>query len=170
MVELMKYNYVGIDPSFTRTGISIITKNRELIFRTLSEKIGKKDFPNIYNASKILSNKLSSLLLGYDPCQVVMEFAPPIASMSPALFSLDTLYVDTISERLVGLYHPMTLNKIIGLKKKSKADSIFAGKVVVEELLTKGYSCSQKRISNDCYEALLYISYYLKQNNIWENL
>lgn len=166
----MEHNYIGIDPSFTRTGISIITKDRKLVFLTLSEKIGKKDFPNIYNSSKILSNKLGSILSEYDPCKVVMEFAPPVASMSPALFSLDTLYANTISDRLVELYHPMTLNKIIGLKKKSKSDSVFAGKVVVEELLSKGYSCSQKRISNDCYESLLYISYYMKQNNIWENL
>ena len=166
----MLYSYIGIDPSFTRTGISVLTNDKKLVFLTISEKIGKKDFPNIYKAAKILSNKLGKILLGYDPCKVVMEFAPPVASMSPALFSLDTLYTDVISDRLVELYHPMTLNKIIGIKKKSKADSIFAGKKVVDELLLKGYSCSQKKVSNDCYESLLYISYYLKQNRIWDDL
>ena len=53
---------VGIDPSYTRTGIAIITKDKHIVFHTLSEQIGKKDFIHTYNSAHTLALQLKEYL------------------------------------------------------------------------------------------------------------
>lgn len=162
MIEL-KETMVGIDPSFTRTGIAILTKDKKIIFHTLSEHIGKKDFINTYRASHSLAIQLRDYLDQFKPYKVVMEYAPPISSMSPALYSLDSLYHFVLHDSVVKLYHPMTLVSIIGKgKNRTKADSVLKGLSIIEELKESGWLMTQKRKPcHDCFEALLYVRHYL---------
>ena len=51
----LDHNMVGIDPSFTRTGITVLTKDKKIHFHTLSQTIGKKDFIHTYNSAYILA-------------------------------------------------------------------------------------------------------------------
>ena len=44
-------NYIGIDPSFTRTGIAVITDDNNIILNKASVDIGDKTFQNIFKAS-----------------------------------------------------------------------------------------------------------------------
>ena len=162
MLELQK-TIVGIDPSFTRTGIAIITKDKQIVFHTLSEQIGKKDFIHTYNSAYSLANQLKEYLKQFEPFEVVMEYAPPVSSMSPALYCLDSLYHFVLHPFIVQLYHPMTLTSIIGKRDRSKADSVLKGLSIIKEFQELGWVMTQKRKPcHDCLEALIYIDYYLK--------
>jgi hypothetical protein len=157
---------VGIDPSFTRTGIAILTKDKKIIFHTLSEHIGKKDFIHTYASARSLALRLKEYLDQYSPYEVVMEYAPPVSSMSPALYCLDSLYHFILHDDIVQLYHPMTLTSIIGKKNRTKADSVLKGLSIINVLTSNGWVMTQKRKPcHDCLEALIYIDYYLNNQN-----
>ena len=165
MLELQQ-TIVGIDPSFTRTGIAILTKDKKIIFHTLSEQIGKKDFIHTYQAAHSLAVQLRDYLKQFEPFVVVMEYAPPVSSMSPALYCLDSLYHFVLHPFIVQLYHPMTLTSIIGKKDRSKADSVVKGLSIIKELQELGWDMMQKRKPcHDCLEALIYVDHYLKTKN-----
>lgn len=154
---------VGIDPSYTRTGIAILTSDHHIVFHTLSEQIGKKDFIHTYNSAHTLAIQLQEYLSQYEPFDVVMEYAPPVSSMSPALYCLDALYHFVLHSHIKHLYHPMTLATIIGKRDRTKADSVLRGLSIIEELRQQGWEVDQKRKPcHDCLEALIYVDYYLK--------
>lgn len=155
-------SYVGIDPSFSKTGIAVLTHDKRLVFHTLSEQIGKKDFINTFRAAKVLADKLHILLEEYQPYEVVMEYPPPIASMSPVMFALNAVYAYVLGDALTEMYHPMTMNRIIGIKKKSKLDSVNFGKLLLASLQADGYTLIGHRLPcHDCLEALIYICFFL---------
>ena len=158
-------NIVGIDPSFSRTGIVVLTKDKKIHFHTLSEKIGKKDFIHTYTSAHSLAIQLKEYLKQFEPYGVVMEYAPPISSMSPALYCLDALYHFVLHDDIKQLYHPMTLATIVGKKARTKADSVVLGLSILKELQEQGWKVMQKRKPcHDCFEALIYVDYYLKNN------
>ena len=157
---------VGIDPSYTRTGIAILTYDKHLIFHTLSEQIGKKDFIHTYKSAYSLATQLRDYLDQFRPYEVVMEYAPPVSSMSPALYCLDALYHFVLHDSIKHLYHPMTLTTIIGKKDRTKADSVLKGLSIMQELQANGWNVDQKRKPcHDCLEALIYVDYYLKNKS-----
>lgn len=162
MTELNK-TVVGIDPSFTRTGIAILTTDKKIVFHTLSEQIGKKDFSHTYNSAYSLAIQLRDYLEPFKPFDVVMEYAPPISSMSPALYCLDSLYHFVLHPYIAQLYHPMTLATIIGKgKARTKADSVLKGLSIIKELQREGWEMTQKRKPcHDCFEALIYVDYFI---------
>lgn len=154
---------VGIDPSFTRTGIVVLTCDKKVYFHTLSESIGKKDFVHTYNSAYSLASQLRDYLSQFKPYKVIMEYAPPVSSMSPALYCLDSLYHFVLHESVVQLYHPMVMATIIGKRDRSKADSVLKGVSILRELQKDGYEVMQKRKPcHDCLEALIYVDYYMK--------
>lgn len=162
----LEQTIVGIDPSFSRTGIAILTKDKQIIFHTLTEQIGKKDFIHTYNSAYILATQLREYLNPYLPFKVVMEYAPPVSSMSPALYCLDSLYHFVLHPYIAHLYHPMTLATVIGKRARTKADSVLKGLSIIEELKADGWVMTQKRKPcHDCLEALIYIDYFLKNGD-----
>lgn len=153
---------VGIDPSFTRTGIAVLAKDRKIIFHTLSHQIGKKDFIHVYQAAYSLAVQLKEYLDQFTPYIAVMEYAPPISSMSPALYSLDSLYHFVLHKSIAHLYHPMMLAKIIGKRDRTKADSVIRGLSIINDLKTEGWAALQNRTPcHDCLEALIYAHYFI---------
>lgn len=155
--------YVGIDPSYTRTGIAILRpEHKSLGFYTLSEKIGKKDAPHAYAAAAVLAVSLEALLYTQGPYVAAMEYPPPVSSMSPVLYTLVSVYATKLGASLQRWYHPMELLKIMGVKKKSKALATMAGAELVQQLTSAGWVVTppRARVSHDCYEALLYIHHY----------
>ena len=158
---------IGIDPSYTRTGIAILTRDGHLVFHTLSEQIGKKDFIHTYNSAYSLATQLKEYLKQFEPYEVVMEYAPPISSMSPALYCLDALYHFVLHDSIKRLYHPMTLATIIGKRDRTKADSVLRGLSIMRELQSAGWQIDQKRKPcHDCLEALIYVDYFLRNRNL----
>lgn len=162
---MIETNMIGIDPSFTRTGIAILTVEKTIVFHTLSQSIGKKDFVHTYAAAHKLALEMREYLASFEPYKVVMEYAPPVSSMSPALYCLDALYHFVLHDHIVHLYHPMELTSIIGKKSRTKADSVLLGESRMDHLLESGWTVSQKRKPcHDCFEAFIYVTEYLKDS------
>ena len=118
-----------------------------------------------YTSAHSLAIQLKEYLKQFEPYGVVMEYAPPISSMSPALYCLDALYHFVLHDDIKQLYHPMTLATIVGKKARTKADSVVLGLSILKELQEQGWKVMQKRKPcHDCFEALIYVDYYLKNN------
>lgn len=61
---------IGLDPSFSRTGICIIdTENKYIYFDTASCKIGEKQFENVVHAAQSIISQLKEVFSKYgDDC------------------------------------------------------------------------------------------------------
>ena len=163
---------VGLDPSFTRTGICIIDLNsKEIFFETASCKIGEKIFENVYKAAKDIARQISDIV--YKRCSdnfdMISESPLPCSSMSPALYALDTLIYDTFESHFKITYNPATLrSKIHGHKYEKKESQELAYKYI--NILSKsGYILKsdigiKKKITHDNAEAFLYCHLYLKDS------
>ena len=145
---------VGLDPSFSRTGICIInTIDKEIEFYSVSCKIGEKQFENVVHAAQTIISQLKEVLSKYgDDYDLVHEQPLPMSSMSSALYSLDTLIYHTFEDHIRHTYNPATLtDKYLNILAKS-------GYIIKSEMGTK------KKICHDCCEAFLYCHLWLKDS------
>lgn len=95
MSNTIKYKYfVGIDPSFTGMGISIIdVENKKLVFRELSVKVGHGAFAEIAKASQDMVDlflEKNKDIIRVDAL-VGMEIPPVTGMYAVKLWALDTL-------------------------------------------------------------------------------
>lgn len=161
---------VGLDCSFSRTGISIINLNKkEIIFETASCKIGEKIFENVFHSAVSIVNQLKEILYKYNNYKIVMEAPLPCSSMSPALYALDTLIMNSFEDHIIKTYNPATLrSKIHGHKYEKKESQELAYRYI--NILSKsGYIVKsdigiKKKITHDNAEAFLYCHLYLKES------
>lgn len=155
--------FVGLDPSFTRTGLSLVdTENKEVLFTSFSCQIGEKQFENVYKASKNIVASLQSFLSPYKNVRIVMECPLPSAMFSPGLYCLDTLIFSTFESLIDRTYSPTYLVKLHGKRKYTKQDSVDLALERLEVLKDKGYVVKQKRINHDCAESFLYLFDFYK--------
>lgn len=161
---------VGLDPSFTRTGVCVIDLiNKEIFFFTASCKIGEKQFENVVQAAQSVTKQIKDIIYSsydVDKCAIVMEAPLPVSSMSSALYALDTLIYNTFESHIIKTYNPSTLCSKIHGHKYDKKDS----QELTEKYLNKLSSCgyviksifgTKKKIPHDCAEALLYAHLFL---------
>lgn len=160
---------IGLDCSFTRTGICII-KGKEIWFETASCKIGEKQFENVFKAAKSIVNQLKEIFNKYDEdFDLIMESPLPCSSMSSALYALDTLIYNEFEDHVKQTYNPATLSSRIHGHKYDKKDSVELANKYLSTLSDKKYSVkselgNKKKIPHDCCEAFLYCHLYLKDN------
>lgn len=160
---------VGLDPSFTRTGICIINlHSKEIFFETASCKIGEKLFENVYRAAKNVVRQICDTVYKCcsDDFDMISEAPLPCSSMSPALHSLDTLIYNEFETHIKQTYNPATLRSKIHGRKYDKKDSVELASKYLGFLSNKGYSIksvlgTKKKIPHDCCEAFLYSWLYL---------
>lgn len=164
---------IGLDPSFTRTGICIINLvDREISFYTASCKIGEKQFENVVHAAKSVVTQIENIVLqicATDTYRVVMESPLPMSSMSSALYSLDTLIYHTFEDHIRHTYNPATLRSRIHGHKYDKKDSQTLTEKYLNILAKSGYIIksemgTKKKICHDCGEAFLYCHLWLKDS------
>lgn len=163
---------VGLDPSFTRTGICIINlHSKEIFFGTASCKIGEKLFENVYRAAKNVVRQICDIV--YKRCSdefdMISEAPLPCSSMSPALHSLDTLIYNEFETYIRHTYNPSTLKSKIHGHKYEKKDSVELAMKYLDTLQKKGYEIksilgTKKKIPHDCCEAFLYCHLWLKES------
>lgn len=168
----MKY-LIGLDPSFTRTGITIIDlTNKRIWFETAACKIGEKQFENVVHAAKSIVSQLKEIIFNYckDDYDLVMESPLPCSSMSSALYSLDTLIYNEFESHIKKTYNPATLRSKIHGHKYSKTDSQELANKYINILSKKMYTIlsilgTKRKIPHDCCESFLYCHLFLKDNN-----
>lgn len=161
---------IGLDPSFSRTGICIIdTDHKTLEFYSVSCKIGEKQFENVVHSAQSIVNQLGEILSSYgDDFKLLHESPLPCSSMSSALYSLDTLIYHTFESHIVKTYNPATLRSKIHGHKYDKKDSQELTDKYVKILMSSGYIIksemgNKKKICHDSAEAFLYCHLYLKE-------
>ena len=81
---MLPYNLVGIDPSFSRTGLCCVMQDgsKRIIFHNLSHPMTgkasadgsvKRGFHSVFEAAFALSNDVSSWVNQFEPVRVIME-------------------------------------------------------------------------------------------------
>ena len=164
---------VGLDASFTRTGITIIDlANKKVWFETASCKIGEKQFENVFKAAKSVVSQLKEIITKYcgDDFDLIMESPLPCSSMSPALYALDTLIYSEFESHIKKTYNPATLRSKIHGHKYDKKDSQNLADKYINTLNSKMYIIlsvmgTKRKICHDCCEAFLYCHLFLKESN-----
>lgn len=160
---------VGLDPSFTRTGICIINlDSKEIFFETASCKIGEKVFENVYRAAKNVVRQIHDIVYKCcsDDFDMISESPLPCSSMSPALYSLDTQIYNAFESHIKQTYNPSTLRSKIHGHKYEKKDSMELADKYLKILEKCGYIIKSKmgtkqKVCHDCCEAFLYAWLYL---------
>ena len=165
---------IGLDPSFTRTGICVINlSKKQIYFETASCKIGEKQFENVVHAAQSIIRQLQEIFIKYcpnDDYDLIFEAPLPQSSMSPALYSLGTMIYHTFESHVRQTYNPATLRSRIHGHKYDKKDSQELANKYLENLHKAMYIIlsdmgTKKKIAHDCCEAFLYVHLFLHDNN-----
>ena len=151
---------IGIDPSYSRTGLIIMnTESKEIRSIKVENKIGEKDFVNLYNKANDQSNKIIKEIP--NKIDYVMSECPlPQAQFSSGLFALDSLMLYKLSlnrPKMINVLHPSYLKYIHKSSKYTKTDSVNLAKSFLEVFTKNGYIFSVNgRWSNDECEAFIF--------------
>ena len=151
---------MGLDPSYTRAGITILnTETKELNFYKLEGRMNK-NYDNVWREALDRCKRLSELVVQYNVDIVFSESPFPNADSSPGLYLLDgmlhyTLYLSKVSK--VYVVHPSYL-KAIHQGKYFKSDSIELGKQLKTLYEKHGYICNKNRIVHDEYESFIFLT------------
>lgn len=158
---------IGLDPSFSRTGICVINiKDKTIEFYSVSCKIGEKQFENVVHSSQSIVNQLKEVFSKYSEFTLISESPLPCSSMSSALYSLDTLIYHTFENNIARTYNPATLRSKIHGHKYDKKDSQTLAEKYLKILTDSGYIIlsemgTKKKVCHDSAEAFLYCHLYL---------
>lgn len=148
--------FIGIDASFTRTGIAEIS-NGIVKTHSCSNPIGEKTFKNVFLAANSLAEEILKSLGDLSGAFIVLEEPFPGGTFSSGLYCLDSLILEKVLGRAeVALVHPTWLGYIHEKRKHSGTDSVNLTKELMVMLKTIGYKVPEKRISHDEAEAFLF--------------
>ena len=153
---------IGLDPSFTRTGIAILnTEKKKLILRTcgcaITSNGEKKDFKHVLNASLGVIHQIDEELKeiarddhyswSYKDAFMVCEEPLPLSLMSAALYCLDSLLINYFSNffqiRTFNVSFLKHLKKQRGYDDKNgngKKNSVALAGQYIDLLIKKGWS------------------------------
>jgi hypothetical protein len=181
---MLPYNIVGIDPSFSRTGLCCVMQDgsKRVLFHNLSHPITgkasvdgtvKRGFHSVFESAFALANDVTSWVMSFDPVRVVMEEPLPASSMSPALYCLDSLIFERIKDHVLQTYNPSTLRTIHAKRDYTKTDSVNRATKLLERFHAAGWSVpivsktgKIRPPCHDCCEAFLYICHYLNTHGM----
>lgn len=171
--------YVGIDPSFRRTGVSIYYPD-ERRFITASNPytpLKEKTYPNIVvdvnNISYVVTEYICRRALLEDTnnankMYIRSECPPPQGISSPMLYALDVALhsrLIPIAEEVSTIY-PTTICHIHQKKKFAKSESVDLANKILVYLISRGYQWehfydlygnTKSRINNDEAESFIFL-------------
>ena len=181
--------FIGIDPSFSGLGLSIINEEKkEITFKELSVDVGIGAFAEIAKASHIMSAKVIKELkdIWYDPKLIGMEIPPVTGMYAVKLWALDTdIYrgLESNSNNDIYLFN-VTYLKFINKEYKSKKDTKEMIQNIVNVFKDNGWTINQTLLnkknkprlltSNECdsflYAIRMYIKYHYDNNKMTDML
>lgn len=153
---------VGLDPSFTNTGIAIIDSSRKVIkFASFGSPIGGNSFVNLMNAVKSRTEGIIGIITDYGaPDYIISETPPPQGSFGSGLFGLDVHLLLTLkAEYGVKIYGvaPTYVGHLHHTRKYNKSQSVALAKQLLTSFTKHGYTQSLSgRLSADMSEAFLF--------------
>ncbi len=159
---------IGLDPSFTNTGIAMIDiLNNRLVFKSVGSPIGEKTFSNIVQNVYDQVNRIVSSL-GKGPYKIITETPPAAGNFSSGLFALDTHLSLTLRDKAIILYgvSPVYLAHIHGTRKYKKSESVAVAKKLIGLYEKHGFiTIVEGRLSADMSEAFIFATRLLVINN-----
>lgn len=166
--------FVGIDPSFTRTGLALYRDGVLRLTHVDKEKSTDKDYQSIFHRVDSMSDRILEEISSFGILTKVISEEPlPSASFSSGLFALDTVLFHKMIERyssLQTLYnvHPSYLTHVHGKRGYIKTDSVILGKKLIEAYESIGIKVDQvqSRLANDTAEALIFLTRLLVVSNV----
>lgn len=109
-----------IDPSFTRTGV-LLVDGGEFLFRSFSSRIGDKNYINILNSARSISDQINSWLkvdFGKNCISVLCIESPAPVSRSSSMMSVLFMYlILSIKAHRIYLVHPSYINTKIFMRR-----------------------------------------------------
>lgn len=170
---------IGLDPSFTRTGIAVLnTDSKKIFLRTcgcaITSNGEKKDFKHVLNASLGVIHQIDEELKeiarddnyswSYKDAFMVCEEPLPLSLMSAALYCLDSLLINYFSTFVQ--IHTFNVSFLKHLKKQmgyddkngnGKKNSVELARKYIDLLIKKGWAIDcDNNLCHDCAEAFLY--------------
>lgn len=155
--------YLAIDPSFRRTGVSILDGHDINIFR-VSVKLGKKDFSNLFRWSRYITFEIDRKTVAtsgvnrIDNTLIELPFVG--GEFSTGLFMLDGLILDRCIAKSDKVYRTDTqyVKKVLGSKNASKSDSVGWAKSVFPVFKDLGYNIKiEGQLSHDEAESFIFL-------------
>lgn len=153
---------VGIDPSFTAAGVSIVDIDGLQISTTIIgvSAVGNKDFVNLAllanNHAHKIADYINNSTVTHNTC-IGMENALPWGYSSAELMALDTILYNHLGPERVYAFNPTYLNFIMG--KHTKKDSINLAKGLLSIFNSFGFehiSQFSKRLTDGEAESFIY--------------
>lgn len=163
---------VGLDPSFTNTGIAIANSKKIILTKANLDHTIIKSFVGTYESAKEVSNIVLNKIKQYRSKSreivIISEIPPPIARFSAGLFCLDSVLFETLSRHLSNLNNiytvtPNFLPHVHGRRKFLKGESTELANYIYEKffldkkLIVEGKKNNKFR--NDQAEALIFLFY-----------
>ena len=163
---------VGLDPSFTNTGIAIADNEKIILTKANLGRKMIKSFVGTYESAKEVSNIVVNKIKQYGGNEreiiIISEIPPPVARFSAGLFCLDSVLFETLSRHLSNLnaiytVTPNFLPHVHGRRKFLKGESTELANYIHEkfflnkELIVEGKKNNKFR--NDQAEALIFLFY-----------
>lgn len=165
---MSKVVLAGIDPSYSRTGISIYTGDAIVITNlSQSNKGMKKTFSNVWNSANDLSSRIVKLLLSYNVNGVISEVPPPQGCYSPGLWCLDSLIFAKLRNRVDTLYglSPTYIGHVHGTRKYKKSWSVDVANEIINTLSMK-VDIKTGRLNHDESESFIFLCRLLVRLNV----
>lgn len=166
----MKEVYIGIDPSFKRTGLAFMSENKIFVDEVKRESNDDKSFEQIFRDCNEVSNEvLGKIVRLYDPREtefyIFSECPPPQGSFSPGLYGLDITLFGSLKglRSQVNVLYPNFIGHVHGKRKYNKSESVEVAKFILSKY---NHVILSKRLSHDESEAVIILARNLASVNL----
>lgn len=155
--------YIGLDPSFTRTGISIYNVDEKSlqVCRVENKDLpAKKSFDNMFHLVNLTIRNILSRLPSPDGNELIIlsEVPPPSGQFSSGLYALDTALLREISliyKSTIYIVPPTYIGSVHGTRKYNKSTSTILGNKLLS--LFSNVVMDKKNICHDESESLIFL-------------
>jgi len=132
------WNYtIGIDPSFRRTGITIIDNAKVTICDVKMKLPEKKTFEAMYDCTMDIIQEVTAQTVSHTnspETMIAIEIPPPLGQFASGLWMLDSLLIFALQHHgypEIQTFPPNKIKSLHGSRKATKTDSV----KLVEEIL-----------------------------------
>lgn len=151
---------LGIDPSFTGMGISIIdVENKQITLAEIKGKMGRGFEETFTNAIDITS-RVIKLVSPFEITNILSEEPFNGAMASSGLYQLDSLlFFNLITLKTfqsIHTMHPSYLKGIHGHSKYKKSESTELAKSFLDVFLDNDFTCNKTKFSHNVSESFIY--------------
>ena len=151
---------LGIDPSFTGMGISIIdAENKQITLAEIKGTMGRS-FQETFNNSINVVSRVIKLVSPFKVSHILSEEPFNGAMASSGLYQLDSLLFFNLitlkSFQSIHTIHPSYLKTIHGHSKYKKSESTELAKEFLNIFLNNDYECNKTKFSHNVSESFIY--------------